>query len=75
MGSSHDGNGIGIVGADKGYGMICVLVFDEKGLEVVPRAVVHLLVLRTDVVSFTACSDNHEGTSVMMERILFFIMV
>ena len=29
--------------------MIGVLVFDEKGLEVVPDAVVHLLVMRTDV--------------------------
>ena len=32
-GSSSDGYGIGRVGADKGYGMIGVLVFDEKGLE------------------------------------------
>ena len=33
VGSSSDGNGIRSVGADKGYGMIGVLVFDEKGLE------------------------------------------
>ncbi len=34
MGSSNNGDGIGSVGADKGDGMIGVLVFDEKGFEV-----------------------------------------